>query len=526
MRILAAAVSYALLLGMLAACMLFGQPELSREVAQRPGVFRAERAMDDLRKIDALTGSLGGRSVGTTGNAAVSTYVGRRMEEAGLQVYEQVFHDLLGGDMRNVVGVLPGNRAGSILIGAHHDAEGESRAAVEATAGLAVLLELARAASDSAARAGVEGRPPSRTLIFASWDGESFGCAGANHFVDTLAPRDLQSLRAMVSLDAVGWRGGRAVLHTLPYEDRFGVLTTAPDWLVTRASNAARARGESLPVGDPWLGPVYQVLVRTVDVGYYSDDRAFLAKGVPAVFVSNFSLTRSYPHLGTAQDTIDQVDVEQIGAVGRSVEGALTDLSTAESLPVGEQQYLVLAPPFGSAFRLTPDQVKFLAFLSLLPGACVLLDLRRRSGLGKAGVLFAAFAALFVAGTLAFDPILFPALFLPALLASPLLAVRRPGAVAGHLMAFTPLFLFAALVVPVYATGSARLVKITGAELAVLSLMAAVGLLQVPLHHLRARRSVRERARAKMTAATVLPPPGAPPIASAQPLPGGAPGAS
>src|SRR4030095_1470481 len=173
MRVLAAGASYALLLGVLVACLLLGQPELSSEVARRPSQFLADRAMEDLREIDTLTGAAGGRSVGQAGNAVVSTYVGRRFQAAGLQVYEQLFEDRLGGTMRNVIGVLPGALDGTILVGAHHDAPGSPRAAVEGTAGLAVLIELARAASASSARARDEGGAPQRTLMFASWDGES-----------------------------------------------------------------------------------------------------------------------------------------------------------------------------------------------------------------------------------------------------------------------------------------------------------------------------------------------------------------
>src|SRR6185436_12977368 len=103
------------------------------------------------------------------------TYVGRRLEAAGLRVYEQAFQDRLGGTMRNVIGVLPGSREGSVLVSAHHDADGRSPAAVEGTAGLAILLELARAAAEIGPRAAKEGRAPMRTLVFASWDGEAFG---------------------------------------------------------------------------------------------------------------------------------------------------------------------------------------------------------------------------------------------------------------------------------------------------------------------------------------------------------------
>ena len=132
-------------------------------------------------------------------------------------------------------------------------------------------------------------------------------CAGSTHFCD--ADGGQEALRAVVSLDAVGWKRGTAVLHAMPYQDRFGARSIVPDWLVTRASNAARKRGSSLPIGDPWLGLVYQVVVRTVDVGDYSDDRPFLAQGCPPC--SSRILVDAILSLSAQTDTIEQIGRKQ-----------------------------------------------------------------------------------------------------------------------------------------------------------------------------------------------------------------------
>jgi hypothetical protein len=272
----------------------------------------------------------------------------------------------------------------------------------------------------------------------------------------------------------------------MPYTDRFGTRTVAPDWLLLRMTNAARAGGHLLPVGDLWIGPVYQVLVRAVDIGYYSDDRPFLARGVPAVFVGDFSLTRSYRKAGTGEDTLDQVGRREFEITGRSIEASIADLRTAPALPPGESDYLVVTPGFADAFRITGDQAKALGALCLLPGSLVLLRPRWADGLGATRALFLGFAALFVA-LMVMDPILAPALFVPVLLAAPLLAVRRPGAAWGHVASLLPAALFLVLLVPFWLSGSAALVRLARIEMAAIVALFALGLAQLPLHLARIR---------------------------------------
>src|SRR5262249_48583548 len=158
--------------------ILLGQPRLSDISEPRPTAFEGSRAMEHLRRIDAINAAMGGRSVGTRGNAAVRTYVRGELQGCGLNVTEQPFGDMLGGRLVNRVGALRGGREETILVCAHHDAEGSGPAAVDGSAGLAALLELARVSSAAAESARREGHDRSRrTLLFASWDGESFGCA-------------------------------------------------------------------------------------------------------------------------------------------------------------------------------------------------------------------------------------------------------------------------------------------------------------------------------------------------------------
>jgi N-acetylated-alpha-linked acidic dipeptidase len=66
----------------------------------------------------------------------------------------------------------------SIIIGAHRDAWGPG--AVDNVSGTASVLEAARAI----ARLAAEGRPPRRTIVFATWDAEEWGLIGSTEHVE------------------------------------------------------------------------------------------------------------------------------------------------------------------------------------------------------------------------------------------------------------------------------------------------------------------------------------------------------
>lgn len=479
------AVSYLLLGGLLLSFLMWGQPVGRNEPLPAPADFSQTRAVAHLNRIEALTGT-GGRPVGSPSNALVRQYVGRELQKAGLEVYQQVFVDPLGGAIVSIIGQLPGKRGEAVMLCSHHDLEAGVGPFADGAAGLAVMLEVARTSAAAGAKVAEGQGAKRRALLFASWDGESFGCAGSSHFVKTLPARERAKLRAVVSLDSLGGTGAAPAVHVLPYRDRFGIESIAPDWLVLKVSQAARRRGASIPIGDPTLGLGYQILVRAVDVGYYSDDRPFLAEGIPAVFISSFSLTRG----ASSERTARPVDPETIGSVGRSIEAALANLSSADSLPVGELRYLILQLPGLEAFRLTCDQITTLALVGLLPGSFALIRRPRHGRLRLTRTLFFASATVYVTGVFV-NPVLLGVLFGPALLAAPLLVVPRKAAMLGHVASlFFPL-LFAALLIPLFVMGAASLVTLTPLDLSSVGGLLTIALVQVVLHGARSRRAPR-----------------------------------
>jgi Zn-dependent M28 family amino/carboxypeptidase len=107
----------------------------------------------------------------------------------------------------NVLGVLPGESSGVVLVGAHFDSW--HAGAADNASGIAALLGIA-------ARRAAHGRPR-RTLVFAAWDGEELGLFGGYHWLRQHAVLGQEPLRAFVNLEIPSAGAGdvRALAHSL-----------------------------------------------------------------------------------------------------------------------------------------------------------------------------------------------------------------------------------------------------------------------------------------------------------------------
>ncbi len=172
-----------------------------------PQAFSAGRAMADIAVIGLVP-----HPTGSPANAVVRDHLIRRMTELGLspQVQRTESHAArdLGGEayvfgatVENVIGVLPGkdHTLPALALMAHYDSVPASPGAADDGAGVASLLEMARAIK---AR-GV----PERDVVLAVTDGEEVGLLGAVAFFgqNPLAGR----VGFVINLDARGG-GGRA----------------------------------------------------------------------------------------------------------------------------------------------------------------------------------------------------------------------------------------------------------------------------------------------------------------------------
>lgn len=176
---------------------------------ERPPVtFDSARAFRDAEQMVAI----GPRPAGTEGARKTQNYIIAQLESAGIVVRQDAFTASTPiGDlpMKNIMGILEGERPGVIILGAHFDTKRIPGVtfvgANDGAAGTAAVLELARAMSAAG--------KPRYTYWFVFFDGEEAveewshedGIYGSRHLVSTLREQKLLSnVRAMILLDLIG----------------------------------------------------------------------------------------------------------------------------------------------------------------------------------------------------------------------------------------------------------------------------------------------------------------------------------
>ena len=186
--------------------------------------------------------SMGGRPVGSPGNAKARAWLVSELKRIGLEpvagAYEHPFASLrrIGSDSVrgvNVLGMVRGRNAGAkmIVVSAHYDhvpvRNGQIyNGADDNASGTAAVLQMA---------AYFKAHRPEHSMIFALWDAEEVGLVGARAFV-AKPPVPLASIVANVNLDMVA-RGDKGELYAAgasPYPQMRPVLESlVPDAAVT-----------------------------------------------------------------------------------------------------------------------------------------------------------------------------------------------------------------------------------------------------------------------------------------------------
>jgi glutaminyl-peptide cyclotransferase len=260
--------------------------------------FDAERAFADLeRQVE-----IGPRPAGSDASRETAELIAQRLREAGIRdVAVQRPH-------LNVVGRIPGDEPGAVVVGAHHDTKDDAgedfQGANDNASGVAVVLELARALVPR-----VDG--PSIHLAF--FDAEEArgdrpfaedGMRGSRQYV-RYARRDgaqgsppLADIRAMVLFDMVG-DCDLEIPREANSDPRLYALFAGAARELDGGDSAAPFEGETGPIAD--------------------DHIPFLEAGVPAVDLIDFEYGPG-PSPGawwhTPEDSLDKVCPESLAAVG------------------------------------------------------------------------------------------------------------------------------------------------------------------------------------------------------------------
>ena len=295
------------------------------------------------------------RVPGTPSAAGATQWFARTISGSGFETREDVWKqdlpDLGSVVLRNVVTVVPGRSAQTVVVVAHRDNQGAGAPFGENAAGTAALIELARGYAPQEAAAASR---PQRTLVLVSTDGGAYGGAGASRFVHH-SPYARDAFATIV-LDGIAAAGAPELAIAGD-----GARSPAPA-LVSTASARVREQAGVAPA-------IASVPAQLVDLGvpYAAGEQGpFLAAGIAAVTLT----TAGAGAVGSASPDPRTISVVRLGQLGRATEALLgsIDASVARALGTPDMIFFRGRTASGWTVRLT-------LVVAVVPFALGVLDL-------------------------------------------------------------------------------------------------------------------------------------------------------
>ncbi len=173
------------------------------------GVFSAMRAHDQLAR---LLGDETPHPIGSAANVLVKGRLVERLTELGFapEVQDAVacsFKWPVCGRVQNVLARIDGQQRSSVMLMAHYDSVASAPGAGDDGAGVATLLEVARAMHDAP--------QPRNSVVFAFTDGEESGLLGAEAFFSQHAWAD--DVAVVINVEGSGSQGPSLLLRIGPH---------------------------------------------------------------------------------------------------------------------------------------------------------------------------------------------------------------------------------------------------------------------------------------------------------------------
>jgi len=212
------------------------------------------------------------------------------------------------GAVGNVLARLPGRIEGpAVLVSAHHDSVPAGPGAGDDGAGVAAVLEIARAMS--------LGPAPRNPVVFLLVDGEEAGLLGAQAFVD--GHRWASEIGVAVNLDAGGTRGVTSITRTSP----------GNALMLDAFADVARPYGASV------IGAVYSLTPYDTDFSVY--DRAKIRS-------IDLGFGEDKAHYHTPLDRLGNLDPASVQHLGDTALALVRRLADADldAAPVGDRVFL------------------------------------------------------------------------------------------------------------------------------------------------------------------------------------------
>lgn len=273
-------------------------------VAESVSVQQLKQRIDDLQSMGSVDGSLGSREYSQPGNVETAEYLYRRLASYGLNVWYEDFIGDNGRLLLNVVGEIPGNDSSKIyLMTSHFDSVADDTknpvlapGALDNATGISVLLETARALS------GYQLQYP---VHFAFFNAEEFAMQGARAFALNATTVESRPYVGAYNVDSVG--------ASLAQNQLYVNAANQPSQFLTNVL---------VDINDRW-GLGVAVWPSTSEK-IKADESELNAVGIPAVMVG--AVLFGDPMINKSKDTIDQVDIWYLQAVGQLVTIAMAAL--------------------------------------------------------------------------------------------------------------------------------------------------------------------------------------------------------
>jgi hypothetical protein len=270
-------------------------------------------------------------------------------------VWTEDLADLGTVELRNVVTVVLGRAAETIILVAHRDNAGAGQPSGDNASGTAALLEIARG---YAPQNDGPDPLPQRTLVLVSTDAGAYGGAGAARFAQR-SPFAAEAV-AVVVLDGLGGTG----------RPRITIAGDRPDSPARALVSTAAARVQEQVGIAPALP---SVLTQLVDLGIpfaAGEQGPFLGRGIAAITLTT-SQQSDLPM--PAGDLAAPLSVERLGQLGRAAEALVGSLDASVGGPFRTPDSLFLGDRAASGWAMRLSLV-----LCVVPFALGVSDLLMR----------------------------------------------------------------------------------------------------------------------------------------------------
>lgn len=224
-----------------------------------------------------------------------------------------------------------GQADSEIVLAAHYDTLPDSNGVADNASGCGVILASACDLSRS---------PRYRSLRAVFFDGEEESLRGSRGWLAARKTTSAPEIDAAITAELVGLSSalGRVVYPVRSGNRRSGTIT--PAWLIFAALQAAQALDLQLAVADARWPIFSQLALRIATPTRISDSRTFAVAGIPALTLSDVSMTERTP-MDRSDDGLDLVDARRLSRWVQLMSAIVLQVDRVRHERLTDDEYLV-----------------------------------------------------------------------------------------------------------------------------------------------------------------------------------------